>query len=79
MATMAKEPAAGSHDAVFKMALGDQGASTAFFRERLPQQDIALLAPDPPELVPGSFVDDRLRQHHSDLLYRRRLVDGGHA
>jgi Putative transposase, YhgA-like/Domain of unknown function (DUF4351) len=34
---------------------------------------VELLAPGPPELVPGSFVDERFALHHSDLLFRLQL------
>src|SRR5438105_9257931 len=35
-----------------------------------------LLGPEPPEPIPGSFVDEELRQHHSDLLFRVHLKTG---
>jgi predicted transposase YdaD len=41
-------------------------------RDHLPPDLVALLVPGPPELVTGSFVDERLRRHHTDLLFRLR-------
>jgi predicted transposase YdaD len=38
-----------------------------------------LLGSDPPVQVPGSFVDEELREHHSDLLFRIRLKAGSAA
>jgi predicted transposase YdaD len=37
---------------------------------------VDLLAPELPELLPGSFVDETLGQHHTDLLFRIRLTTG---
>src|SRR5262249_55823325 len=39
----------------------------------------ALLGPEAPELLSGSFVDDELRQHQSDLLFRVHLKSGDAA
>jgi predicted transposase/invertase (TIGR01784 family) len=72
-------PLASVHDAFFKQALSDPNLAGAFLREHLPPDVALLLGPEPPELVPGSFVDEQLRQHHSDLLFRVRLHSGGAA
>ena len=58
------------HDAFFKGALSDRQAADVFLREHLPQAVVDLLAPELPELLPGSFVDELLGQHHTDLLFR---------
>lgn len=71
------QPTANVHDAFFKQIMTDPQTAGRFLRERLPAEVAALLADNPPELVPGSFVDEDLAQHHSDLLYRTRLADGG--
>lgn len=65
-----------SHDAFFKRLMAEPDAAGALLRERLPPAVVALLAPDPPELIPGSFVDAALTSHLSDLLYRVRTRDG---
>lgn len=67
------------HDAFFKQALSDPKMAGTFLRERLPAELAELLGPEPPEPVPGSFVDEELRQHHSDLLFRVRLKTGSGA
>ena len=61
------------HDAFFKNVLSDRKAAGIFLREHLPQAVVDLLAPDLPELMPGSFVDEALGQHHTDLLFRIQL------
>jgi len=66
------------HDAFFKQALSDPMLAGTFLREHLPAEVADLLGPEPPELVPGSFVDEDLRQHHSDLLLRVHLKGGNH-
>ena len=38
-----------------------------------------LLTLESPELLPGSFVDEALAQHHSDLLFRIPLKTGDQA
>jgi len=64
------------HDGFFKQALGDPELAGTFLREHLPADVAGMLGPEPPEPVPGSFVDEDLRQHHSDLLFRVRLKVG---
>jgi len=67
------------HDAFFKRLLGSPDAAATFLRERLPPEIAAALAADPPDPVPGSFVDEHLRPSQSDLLFRVRTVDGDAA
>ena len=61
------------HDGFFKQALGNPMLAGTFLREHLPPEVADLLGPEAPEPVPGSFVDEELRQHHSDLLFRIHL------
>jgi predicted transposase YdaD len=61
------------HDSFFKNVLSDRRAAEIFLREHLPPDVVDLLGPELPELLPGSFVDERLGQHHTDLLFRIRL------
>lgn len=56
--------------------LGEPELAGTFLREHLPADVAELLGPEPPEPVPGSFVDEELREHLSDLLYRVRLKAG---
>jgi len=67
------------HDAFFKRLLGTPEAAATFLRERLPPEIAAALAPDPPEPVPGSFVDKDYRSSQSDLLFRMRTAEGDEA
>ena len=67
------------HDAFFKQVLSDPKLADTFLREHLPADVVGLFGPEPPEPVPGSFVDEDLRQHHSDLLFRVRLKTGSDA
>lgn len=64
------------HDQFFKRLLDHAGTAGALIRERLPWEVAERLAPDAPELVSGSFVDNELREYHTDRLYRVRTVDG---
>jgi hypothetical protein len=67
------------HDAFFKQVLGDPELAGTFLREHLPSEVADLLGPELPEQVPGSFVDEELRQHHSDLVFRVHLKAGRDA
>lgn len=67
------------HDSFFKNVLGNQQAANTFLREHLPPDVLELLTSDPPEAFRGSFVDEELRQHHSDLLFTVRLNSGENA
>jgi predicted transposase/invertase (TIGR01784 family) len=64
------------HDQFFKRLLDHAGTAGVLLRERLPKEVAERLAPDAPELVSGSFVDNELREYHTDRLYRVRTVDG---
>lgn len=67
------------HDAFFKQIIGDPMMADRFLREHLPPEVVGLLASEPPEALPGSFVDEELGQHHADLLFKVRLMTGGDA
>ena len=47
-----------------------------FLRCHLPPAIVRLLADEQPELQDGSFVDDNLRNRHSDRLFRVKLRSG---
>jgi predicted transposase/invertase (TIGR01784 family) len=61
------------HDAYFKQLMSQPERAGLFIREHVPAEVVVLLGVDPPVLEPQSFVDDDLREHHSDLLFRMRL------
>lgn len=67
------------HDAFFKQVLSDPELAGTFLREHLPPEVARLLGPEAPEIIPGSFVDEELRQHHSDLLFRVYLKTREHV
>jgi predicted transposase YdaD len=56
-------PIANIHDAFFKQVLSDPMLAGTFLREHLPSDVAELLGPEPPEPMPGSFVDEELREH----------------
>ena len=70
---------ANPHDAFFKQFMSKPELARTFLREHLPPQVAELLAPELPEQVPGSYVDEELAQHHSDLVFRVRLKSGDPA
>lgn len=67
------------HDHLIKLLLGRPATAATFLRERLPPDIVALMAPEPPELMPGSFIDSGRRSHHTDLLFRLALTGGRSA
>jgi predicted transposase YdaD len=67
------------HDAFFKQVLADPELAGQFLREQLPPEVADLLTREPPEPLPASFVDEQLREHHSDLLFRVHLKGGSEA
>ncbi len=70
------KPAANIHDAFFRKVLGDAESAGTFLREHLPPEVAEVMGPEPPERVESSFVDEKLAQHQSDLLFRVRLRTG---
>ena len=64
------------HDPFFQRLLEQPGAAGVLLRERLPPEVAALLADEPPELVPGSFISGRLRGYRTDRLFRTRTKAG---
>ena len=71
------KPPANMHDAFFKKVMSDPQSAGQFLHEHLPPDVAALLSEDPPELQSGSFVDEDLAQHQTDLLFRIRLKEEG--
>lgn len=67
------------HDSFFKQVMRDSRHAGMFMREHLPREVVELLGGEPPEPIPASFVDEELREHHSDLLFRMRLKTGRNA
>jgi hypothetical protein len=65
------------HDSLFKYLLTQRDVAGRFLHERLPTWLVQQLAGAPPEIVPGSFVDEELRQSQTDVLLRLPLKDSG--
>ena len=67
------------HDHIIKTLLGRPATAAIFLRERLPPDIVALMTPELPVLLPGSFIDSDQRDSHTDLLYRIGLRTGRSA
>ena len=64
------------HDALVRALLEDPERAQALIRDHLPNDITALIAPEPPEILNGSYVDEALRGSHSDLLMQVTLTSG---
>ena len=58
------------HDKLFKGVFSDPDNAAVYFATCLPPALVAALDLSRIEHVPGSWVDEALREHHSDLLFR---------
>ncbi|MGH9833346.1 MAG: Rpn family recombination-promoting nuclease/putative transposase [Blastocatellia bacterium] len=67
------------HDHFFKDLFSRPEVAADFLANYLPPEIVAALDLGSLELIKDSFVDDALRSHLSDLLYRLRLRGGGDA
>ena len=65
------------HDRFFKELWSRIAVGQDFLRAYLPTDVVAVLDLDTLELTKESFVDEQLRAHYSDLLYRVKRQDGG--
>ena len=74
------EPTGNNHDSFFKKALSDPQHAGTFLREHLPPDVAGLLDHEEPLVpLPCSYVDRKLQQSHSDLLFGAHLKGGGNA
>ena len=64
------------HDRLFKALMSHPETAGAFLRESLPPEVSRLLVPDPPLLVEGCFVEERLRPYFSDRLFQTMTISG---
>ena len=64
------EAAMGTHDKLFKAVFSQPDNAVAHFKGFLPAPITAALNFSGATHEPGSFVDDALRERHTDLLYR---------
>jgi predicted transposase/invertase (TIGR01784 family) len=67
------------HDRFFKKVFGHGNVAAELLRHYLPPEVVRLLDLGRIELDAEAFVDDKLREHFSDLLYRVGLQSGGDA
>nr|VFJ52762.1 MAG: conserved hypothetical protein (putative transposase or invertase) [Candidatus Kentron sp. DK] len=67
------------HDRFMKDMLSRPERAGMLLRERLPESVTKYLSDDPPEPMQDSFVDERLRQHFSDRLFRVKTINGQSA
>jgi len=64
------------HDALFRVLLTNPERAGAVLRDHLPEPIAGRLAPDPPRLIDGSFVDEALRGGQTDRLFEASLTGG---
>jgi len=64
------------HDHFMKELLSHPGRAGTLLRERLPEEVARFLSAKPPEPVPGSFVDEQLKEHRSDQLFQVETISG---
>ena len=65
------------HDRFFKESFSRPDVARDFFRHYLPAQLVEQLDLKTAKPMKGSFIDKRLRAHHSDLLYSVKLRSSG--
>jgi len=64
------------HDKLFAATFGVPENAAALLRAKLPADLAAAIEWDSLRLEPGSFVDSRFRQSHTDLLFSATIGDG---
>ena len=67
------------HDKFFRESFGRVHIARNYLEEYLPDPVLALLDLDTLTLQEGSFIDEEMREHQTDLLYQVQLKDGGTA
>ena len=65
------------HDAAFKSAFRKKELAVSFFRNYLPEKIAGLIDFDHLVIDSGSYVDEKLRDRHSDIVYRTRIKSNG--
>ncbi|MGH9840602.1 MAG: Rpn family recombination-promoting nuclease/putative transposase [Blastocatellia bacterium] len=64
------------HDHFFREAMSQPEVMADFLVHYLPPDVAAAIDPTSAEVIPGTFVDEQLREHRSDLIYRVRMKSG---
>ena len=67
------------HDAYFQKIFKERKNANALLRDNLPQEITDLFAPDLPKVISGTFFDERLSRHLSDILFEVKLKNGSSA
>jgi len=62
------------HDKLFKLVYGRPMQAAAYFERFLPAEVVARLDLERLELADGSFVDEELKEHHTDLLFVAPII-----
>ncbi len=76
---MAKRPIQNPHDSFFKQTFGSVDFTRGFLSQYMASEVARCLDLSSLEAAHESFVDDDLRQSHSDLVFTVGLVGGGQA
>ncbi len=61
------------HDAMVKVAFRKIEPARSFFRKYLPRRIVELVDLNSLEIRNGSYVDEKLRDRHSDIVYRTKI------
>ena len=61
---------------IFQKIFRDRENANALLRDNLPQDIVTLFGSDLPKEMPGTFVDERLARHLSDILFQVKLKNG---
>ncbi|MCG5531798.1 Rpn family recombination-promoting nuclease/putative transposase, partial [Halorhodospira halochloris] len=72
---MAEHPAT-PHDSLIQKLLESPQRASVVLQENMPKVVQERLTDDLPEPLPGSYVDDNLRNTYSDRLFKAWLLDG---
>lgn len=72
-------PSGNPHDAYFKAVMGEAHNAKDLIYKHLPKDITSQFSAELPVLVQGSFVDESLSVHLSDMLYRVKLKTGNEA
>ena len=67
------------HDRFFRESFGRVHIARNYLEEYLPEPVLGLLDLDTLTLQEGSFIDEEMREHQTDLLYQVQLQGGGTA
>jgi len=61
------------HDAIFRKTFRQLEVAQSFFRHHLPEDIRRHIDLDHPEITDGTYVDEKLRDKHPDIVYRTKI------